>query len=140
MKTILLTRRVPSEIVSRLREHFVVKTNDEDVLFAGPTLVERATGCFGILTNLTEKLDQSVLSQLPELKIVANMAVGTNNIDLAAAKQHHIVVTNTPDVLTESTVRLLVRCICSISSMKRPIWRLLCVSASLVVLRKQKPF
>jgi gluconate 2-dehydrogenase len=108
MKTVLLTRRVPTEIVSRLREHFVVRTNDEDTLLSGASLVERASGCFGILANLTEKFDRSVLSQLPDLRIVANMAVGVNNIDTSFAKEKNIVVSNTPDVLTESTADLAI--------------------------------
>jgi lactate dehydrogenase-like 2-hydroxyacid dehydrogenase len=86
MKSILVTRRVPSEFISRLREHFVVHTNEEDVLLSGPSLVERALGCIGVLANLTEKFDASIFEALPQLRIVANMAVGTNNIDLAAAK------------------------------------------------------
>jgi lactate dehydrogenase-like 2-hydroxyacid dehydrogenase len=105
-KTVLVTRRVPEEIIGLLEKHFIVRTNEEDVVWADDVLVERAKGCFGILANLTEKFDVSVLSKLPELQIVANMAVGTNNIDCGAAKERKIVVSNTPDILTDTTADL----------------------------------
>lgn len=100
-----MTRRVPQEILHRLEKHFVVRRNDDDVLL-GSSLVQHAKGCFGILSCLTETINKSVLSELPDLQIVSNMAVGTNNIDLAYARERRIMVTNTPDVLTESTADL----------------------------------
>jgi glyoxylate reductase len=59
-----------------------------------------------VICTLADRIDASVLSQATKLKIVANYAVGYNNIDLSAATQHGIVVTNTPDVLTHATADL----------------------------------
>ncbi len=59
-----------------------------------------------ILTMVSNRVDESVLARLPKLKIVANVAVGVDNIDLAACKARGVIVTNTPDVLTEATADL----------------------------------
>ena len=66
-----------------------------------------STGCDGILSALTDKLDAETINQLPEsVKIISNFAVGFGNIDLEAAKKRGIAVTNTPDVLTDATAEI----------------------------------
>ncbi len=68
-----------------------------------PELMARLKGTHGLICQITDTIDEEVLSAAPELKVVSNIAVGFNNIDVAAAKRRNIVVTNTPDVLTETT-------------------------------------
>ena len=66
-------------------------------------LVARLSGKDGLVCHITDTIDEEVLSASPQLRVVANVAVGYNNIDVASAKRHNVVVTNTPDVLTETT-------------------------------------
>ena len=70
-------------------------------------LIELSKGCDGILSSLTEKIDEDVIKSLPDsVKIISNFAVGFGNIDIQAAKKRNIVVTNTPDVLTDATAEI----------------------------------
>lgn len=66
-------------------------------------LVARVAGKQGLISLLTDRIDRAVIDAGRDLKVIANIAVGFNNIDLAAARERGIVVTNTPDVLTESS-------------------------------------
>jgi glyoxylate/hydroxypyruvate/2-ketogluconate reductase len=107
-RAVVVTRRVPSSVLGRLREHFVVHENAEDVLLSKEALLDRARSveAWGLFAFLTDQLDAEMLRSMPSVRIVANMAVGVNHVDLGAAKAHNIVVTNTPDVLTETTADL----------------------------------
>lgn len=69
-------------------------------------LIEKAQEVDALFTVLSDKIDEEVLAAGPSLKIVANLAVGFDNIDLTAAKKHDVIVTNTPDVLSETTADL----------------------------------
>ena len=69
-------------------------------------VVERSAGCAGLLTMLTERVDAALLDCRPEVRVVANMAVGFDNVDVAAATERGVLVTNTPGVLTETTADL----------------------------------
>ncbi|MGI8672243.1 MAG: 2-hydroxyacid dehydrogenase, partial [Luteitalea sp.] len=69
-------------------------------------LLARTRGCAGVVAQGTDRIDQAFLDALPELRIVANVAVGYNNIDVAAARARQVVVTNTPDVLNEACAAL----------------------------------
>jgi glyoxylate reductase len=69
-------------------------------------LVSRVTGKQGLLSVVTDTIDRPVFEAGRDLKVVSTIAVGYNNIDVAAAREHHIVVTNTPDVLTEAAADL----------------------------------
>ena len=75
----------------------------EDVPPPRDILLREAADCEGLLTLLTDKVDEELLSRAPRLRVVGNMAVGFDNIDVPAATRHRVVVTNTPDVLTETT-------------------------------------
>jgi len=66
-------------------------------------LIARLKGCQGLVCLITDAIDSQVLDACPDLKVVSNVAVGFNNIDVAAATKRGVVVTNTPDVLTETT-------------------------------------
>jgi glyoxylate reductase len=69
-------------------------------------LLQKVENCDALVSLLTEKIDKEVIDLMPRCKIIANYAVGYNNIDIDYAKQKKIIVTNTPDVLTESTADL----------------------------------
>lgn len=79
-----------------------VDINDQAGPLAKADLISRAKDANAIVSFLSDKIDEEVLSACPNLKIVSNYAVGFDNIDLDAAAKHNVTVTNTPDVLTEA--------------------------------------
>ena len=86
---------------------FNVKLNKEDKLLTKDELIIKSNDCDGILSSLTEKFDSNIILELSDkVKIISNFAVGFGNIDLDAAKKKNIVVTNTPDVLTNATAEI----------------------------------
>tara|TARA_B100000579_G_scaffold77517_1_gene60096 strand:+ start:54 stop:1013 length:960 start_codon:yes stop_codon:yes gene_type:complete len=107
MKKILVTRRLLNENEEIASKKFETKLNSNDELYSQNKLIELSQGCDGILTSLTDKMDEQTISKLPKtIKIISNFAVGFGNIDLGAAKKRGIVVTNTPDVLTDATAEI----------------------------------
>jgi len=100
---VLIARAVFPETVARLRQHFVVEDNPTDTLFTKPELIARLQGKVGAFTTGSERIDAEVLAACPQLRVVANMAVGYNNFDIAACNAAGVLATNTPDVLTETT-------------------------------------
>ena len=107
MKKILITRKLiksSEEYASRI---FDIKLNEEDKLLTKDELIDKSSDCDGILSSLTEKFDNEIISKLPKsIKIISNFAVGFGNIDTKAARKRNIVVTNTPDVLTDATAEV----------------------------------
>lgn len=103
---ILVTRAVFPEIIALLSEHFDVESNPEDVVYGEEELRHRLRGKVGLFSNPTDRVSAELLASAPELKAVCNMAVGYNNIDVAAATEAGVMVTNTPDVLNETTADL----------------------------------
>ena len=88
---------------------FDIKINKEDKLLTKDELIRKSNDCDGILSAITEKLDADVISKLSDkVKIISNFAVGFGNIDVGAAKKRNIVVTNTPDVLTDATAEIAI--------------------------------
>ncbi len=107
MKKILVTRRLLQSNEDRLKELYEVKLNSNDELYSQQKLIKMSEGCDGILSALTDKLDKETIEKLPDsVKILSNFAVGFGNIDLDAAKKKNIVVTNTPEVLTDATAEI----------------------------------
>ena len=107
MKKILITRRLLRSCEDKAKELFDANFNFNDELYSQKKLIELSSGCDGILSALTDKLDAEIINQLPEsVKIISNFAVGFGNIDLEAAKKRGIAVTNTPDVLTDATAEI----------------------------------
>ena len=107
MKKILVTRRLLRSCEDRAKEIFDANLNLNDELYSQKKLIEMSQGCDGILSALTDKLDADTINQLPDsIKILSNFAVGFGNIDLEAAKNRGIAVTNTPDVLTDATAEI----------------------------------
>ena len=107
MKKILVTRRLLRSCEDKAKEIFDVNFNLNDELYSQQKLIELSKGYDGILSSLTDKLDAETISKLPDtIKIISNFAVGFGNIDLEAAKNRGIAVTNTPDVLTGGTAEI----------------------------------
>jgi glyoxylate reductase len=101
---VFVTRALPGEgPLARLSEAAAVDVWEHERPPAPEELRARAEGCSGLLTMLTERVDSALLDARPQVHIVANMAVGYDNIDVAAATERGVLVTNTPDVLTETT-------------------------------------
>jgi glyoxylate reductase len=104
---IYLTRKLPDPIVSRLAEVCEVKMWDKEEEPVPREILEKEIqDVEGLYCLLTESIDKTLLDMGTKLKIVSNMAVGYNNIDVAAATEKGIMVTNTPGVLTETTADL----------------------------------
>jgi glyoxylate reductase len=104
---VLVTRKLPGSAVENLRDEFEVLLNTEDRDLSYEELTGMSSGCAGILSMLSNRIDKNFIKcNASSLKVVSNYAVGYNNIDLKAAKKHGIVVTNTPGVLTEATADL----------------------------------
>ncbi len=104
MKKILVTRNLLEENEKRLLKLFHAKLNKEDKVLTTDQLIELSKDCDGILCVGGNKFDKEIISKLsPSVKIIANYAVGYNNVDTNSAKARGIVVTNTPEVLTDST-------------------------------------
>lgn len=107
MARILITRRLPGEPHERIaREGHDVDVWEGDLPPSREELLARAEGAAGLITLLTERVDAELLDALPDLKVVSNYAVGSDNIDLAAARERDVQVGVTPDVLTEATADL----------------------------------
>ncbi len=104
---ILVTQRVPEPALDRLRQIADVDVNpDPDRVWTSDELLAQVPTRRAILAMLTNRIDSRLLDAAPDLEIVANMAVGYDNVDLAAANERGVVVTNTPGVLTETTADL----------------------------------
>ena len=107
MKKILVTRRLLRSNEDRIKELYDANLNLNDELYSQDKLIELSQGCDGVLSALTDKLDEKTINRLPDsVKILSNFAVGFGNIDLVAAKKRNIAVTNTPDVLTDATAEI----------------------------------
>ena len=100
---VLVARAVFPEVLSRLGAHLDVDANPSDTILGKQQLIERLQGKDGAFTTGSERIDAEVLAACPQLRVVANMAVGYNNFDIAACTAAGVLATNTPDVLTETT-------------------------------------
>ncbi|MFN9505626.1 MAG: 2-hydroxyacid dehydrogenase, partial [Rubrivivax sp.] len=100
---VLVARAVFPQTLERLRASFDVRHNADDTVLSQDQLIEALQGRQGLLATGSEKVDERLLDACPKLRVVANMAVGYNNIDIAACTERGVLATNTPDVLTETT-------------------------------------
>jgi glyoxylate reductase len=100
---ILVTKPVFPEAIERLKAVASVDLNTDERTLTKPELIQRLSGVQGAVTLATDTIDTEVLAAVPNLRIVSNVAVGLNNIDVAAATRLGILVTNTPGVVTETT-------------------------------------
>jgi len=105
LEKIFVTYKIP-EIGLKLLSKFNVEVNEEDRTLSKEEIIERARDATALVTLLSDNIDAEIINALPRLKIIANYAVGFNNIDIEAAKAKGVIVTNTPDILTDATADL----------------------------------
>ncbi len=103
MPAVLICRAVFPEIVERLRQHFDVETNDADLVWSQAELIQRLQGKVGAFLTGTQRIDAALLDACPQLRALCTMSVGYNTIDVPACTAHGVLVSNAPDVLTETT-------------------------------------
>jgi gluconate 2-dehydrogenase len=100
---LLVTRRVFPEVLHALEAAYTVQTNPDDAVWTEAQIREKASACDALYVVATDRVDAALLEACPRLRIVASGSVGINHIDVSACSARGIVVTNTPDVLTEAT-------------------------------------
>ncbi|MEK6592605.1 MAG: D-glycerate dehydrogenase [Pseudomonadota bacterium] len=103
---ILVTREVFDETLDYLAQHCEVEANQQDAAYGPDVLAQRLGDKDGMMCCLTDRVDAALLAACPRLKAVANIAVGYNNIDIAACTARGVMATNTPGVLDDSTADL----------------------------------
>ena len=109
MKKILITRKLIKSSEEYAQKVFNTKLNEKDKLLTKDEIIQKSNDCDGILSSITDKFDESLILKLPnKIKIISNFAVGYGNIDIVAAAKKNIVVTNTPDVLTDATAEIAI--------------------------------
>ncbi|MEO7742543.1 MAG: D-glycerate dehydrogenase [Usitatibacter sp.] len=106
MQKIVITRAVFPEIVESLSRRFEVEHNAADSPWPPEELARRLRGRHAALATVMDRFDEAILAQCPELRVIANIAVGYNNIDVPACTKRGIRVTNTPGVLDDTTADL----------------------------------
>ena len=106
---VLVTRKMPEAVNRKLKAHFTVSLNETDQLFSDSELRGALKEADGILCSVTEKFSQDILD-VPDRRtqVLANFGVGVDHIDLSCCKSKGIIVTNTPDVLTDATADLAI--------------------------------
>lgn len=106
MPTVFLTRALPSEALAKLQPYAQAEIWPEETPPPYETLCQKAAQADAIITMLCDRIDAPLIQSCKNLKVISQMAVGYDNIDLQAAAQRHIAVGNTPGVLTETTADL----------------------------------
>ncbi|MBA3753917.1 MAG: D-glycerate dehydrogenase [Nitrospira sp.] len=104
--TLYISRLLPDPVMTAAQQHFQLVNEPRDISPSWDAVKAGLHEAEAAICTLTDRVDASILADVPRLKVLANYAVGYNNIDLAAATKQGIIVTNTPDVLTESTADL----------------------------------
>jgi len=121
MSKVFVTRQIPQPGLERLKEHVEVEVWPDQDPPPRSVLLERIAGCSGVLTMLSDRVDDEFLDAAgPNLRGVANFAVGYNNIDVAAAKARGVHVGNTPGVLTNATADIAIGLILAAGRCFRP--------------------
>jgi lactate dehydrogenase-like 2-hydroxyacid dehydrogenase len=105
--TIVVTRKLPAAVEARLRQDYEPHFNEQDRLYTEAELLELAQKADAILACHTERLNAALIGKLPErMRAIANFSVGVDHVDLDAARRRGLIVTNTPDVLTDATAEV----------------------------------
>ena len=108
---IFVTRKLPVNVEARLSRDYDCNFNPDDKLYSADELVERSGLCDAIMCCHTEKFNADVIERLPStVKAIANFSVGVDHCDLNASKAKGIIVTNTPDVLSDATAEIAMLC------------------------------
>ncbi|MEJ2058241.1 MAG: NAD(P)-dependent oxidoreductase [Desulfofustis sp.] len=106
---ILVTRKLPDAVEERLQRDYDPILNPTDRLYSSDEIIEMAEKVDAILPCHTEKFTAAVIERLPDnVKAIANFSVGYDHVDVEAAKQHGLIVTNTPEVLSDATAELTI--------------------------------
>ena len=109
MKKIFITRKLLKPNEERISKIWDAKLNSEDKVHSQNELIELSRDCDGILCSIVDKFDAKTINKFSDkVKIISNFAVGFGNIDIKAAKKKNIIVTNTPDVLTDATAEIAI--------------------------------
>jgi lactate dehydrogenase-like 2-hydroxyacid dehydrogenase len=104
---VLVTRKLPAAVESRLERDYQPIFNPDDRRYETDELLELAAGADAILACHTEQFSRDVIQRLPErVRAIANFSVGVDHVDLEAARERGVIVTNTPDVLADATAEL----------------------------------
>jgi lactate dehydrogenase-like 2-hydroxyacid dehydrogenase len=104
---VLVTRKLPAAVEARLQRDYAVRLNSSDQIYSSDQLVELAAGADAIVPCHTEKFNSDVIGCLPEsIRAITSFSVGFDHIDLPAAKTRGIIVTNTPEVLSDATAEI----------------------------------
>jgi lactate dehydrogenase-like 2-hydroxyacid dehydrogenase len=104
---VLVTRKLPDSVEDRLRRDYEPRFNPGDDLYSSDELIKRAEDADAILHCHTEKFTAEVIARLPEsIRAIANFSVGYDHVDTKAAKAKGVIVTNTPEVLSDATAEL----------------------------------
>jgi len=106
---VLVTRKLPAAVERKLADHFNTILNPDDSLYSTDEMLALATEADAILPCHTEKFPAETIARLPErVKVIANFSVGVDHVDLDAARQKGVIVTNTPDVLSDATAEIAI--------------------------------
>jgi lactate dehydrogenase-like 2-hydroxyacid dehydrogenase len=106
---VLVTRKLPDSVEDRLRRDYTPILNLDDTLYTSEQIIERANEADAILPCHTEKFGAEVIARLPDrVRVIANFSVGYDHVDTAAAKAKGLIVTNTPEVLSDATAELTI--------------------------------
>ena len=109
---VLATRHFPPDVEARLAANFDAVLNPEDRLFDGPALIKASEGCDGIMCAAGDPLNAETIAGLPaSVRMIATFSVGYEHVDVAAAAKRGILVSNTPDVLTDATADITLLCL-----------------------------
>ncbi len=109
MKKVFVARKLLESNEKRMSEIWDAKLNSEDKVYSQSELIELSRDCDGILCSIVDKFDVETINKLSDkVKIISNFAVGFGNIDIKAAMNKNIIVTNTPDVLTDATAEIAI--------------------------------
>ena len=103
---VFITRQIPTPGLDLLQKQFTITINNNDRILKKEEIIKSIKGCDGLLCLLTDPIDREVIYAEPKLKMIASYAVGYDNIDISAATERKIPVSNTPGVLTETTAEL----------------------------------
>lgn len=123
---VLATRLMPEAVETRFHADFDAVSNAEDRPLDSDAVIDAADGCRAIICSPTERMDADTIARLPEsVEILATFSVGCDHIDLEAAKARGLIVTNTPDVLTDATADTTILCLLGAARMAQDSERVL---------------
>ena len=112
---VILTRKLPDSVETRMRELFDAELNDNDEAFSREKLLEAIGRADVLVPTVTDRIDADIIASAgPKLKLIASFGTGVDHIDLKAAREAGITVTNTPGVLTEDTADVAMALILSV--------------------------